>query len=148
MKIVHENRHGLFCEFVLQCEMCLCFETITTEDRNKQSEKLNINSSLVLGAISTGIGHSQINELAAAIDMPMMSSNTFSDYHEKVADIIRDSARSTMESAAAEEASIALQAKEVDEHGVPCITVVTDGAWAKRSYNVNYDSSSGVVSFF
>lgn len=34
----------------------------------------------------------------------------------------------------------------IDENGITCITVVTDGAWGKRSYNVNYDSMSGVVS--
>ncbi|CAG9763511.1 unnamed protein product [Ceutorhynchus assimilis] len=50
-----------------------------------------------------------------------------------------------MENAAAKEAELALEEGDVDENGIPCITVVTDGAWAKRSYNVNYDSMSGVV---
>ncbi|KAF5277529.1 hypothetical protein FQR65_LT15975 [Abscondita terminalis] len=52
-----------------------------------------------------------------------------------------------MEDAAREEATKAKELNEVDKHGVPCITVVTDGAWGKRSYNVNYhrDASSGVA---
>ncbi|CAG9763450.1 unnamed protein product [Ceutorhynchus assimilis] len=50
-----------------------------------------------------------------------------------------------MENAAAKEAELALEEGDVDENGITCITVVTDGAWAKRSYNVNYDSMSGVA---
>lgn len=34
---------------------------------------------------------------------------------------------------------------EVDKNGVPLLTVVVDGSWAKRSNRTNYSSLSGVV---
>lgn len=34
---------------------------------------------------------------------------------------------------------------EVDHDGIPYITVVTDGAWAKRSYKNRYNSLSSVA---
>lgn len=143
MKIISERRCGLYCEYTLKCQMCLIEKIITNEE--KMESKLDVNTSLVLGSISTGIGYSQINELAASLNMPLMSPNTFNEYHMKVAHLIRESAWKSMEEAAIEEANYAIAEGEVDEDGIPCITVVTDGAWGKRSYNVNYDASSGVV---
>ncbi|CAG9773328.1 unnamed protein product [Ceutorhynchus assimilis] len=143
MKLVREIRHGLHSTFILECKMCLCIRQITTVEK---SDTINSNSAMVLGAISTGIGYSQINELAASLNMPFMTSKTFNRYHESVGGYIRESLCTCMENAAAKEAELALEEGDVDENGIPCITVVTDGAWAKRSYNVNYDSMSGVVS--
>lgn len=145
MKLVCEKRNGLFSKFYLRCEMCHLVKTITSDN---QSDNVNVNSSFVLGSISTGIGYSQVNELASTLNMPLMSMNTFNKYHEQVADFIRTSAWQKMEEAAAEEAKLARDIGDIDENGIPYITVVTDGAWGKRSYNVNYDSMSGVVSIF
>lgn len=147
MHIIREIKNGVNSEFVLQCKMCLCIKTLRTEDKTKQKVN-NTNASLVLGCISTGIGHAQINEIAASLNMPMMSRKTFNGYHETVAQLIRDANFQNMEAAAVEEAHLARQAGDIDENGTPCITVVTDGAWGKRSYNINYDSMSGVVWHF
>lgn len=143
MKIIKEIRHGLLSEFVLQCKMCNCLKHITNEDK---SEYMNVNSAIVLGSISTGIGYSQINEVAASLNIPLMSMKTFNSYHESTAKIIKSSLWKSLGDAAAEEAKLATEDGDKDESGIPCITVVTDGAWGKRSYNVNYDSMSGVVS--
>lgn len=142
MQVMRENKSGLYSELVLKCRMCLCVKTITT---NENVKNLDVNSSVVLGCISTGIGYSQMNELSASLNMPLMSHNTFNNYHEKVAHVIRNANITLMHEAAVEEANLAIEEKEVDKDGCPCITVVTDGAWGKRSYNVNYDSMSGVV---
>ena len=143
MKIISEKRRGLYCEYTLECKMCLIQKIITNEE--KLESKLDVNTSMVLGSVSIGIGYSQINELAACLNMPLMSANTFSNYHTAVAHLVRESAWKNMEAAAAEEANLATAEGEVDVDGIPCITVVTDGAWGKRSYNVNYNASSGVV---
>ncbi|KAK9752198.1 hypothetical protein QE152_g4422 [Popillia japonica] len=50
-----------------------------------------------------------------------------------------------MEEAGVEEAQLAREAGDIDSEGIPCITVVADGAWSKRSYNVNYNAASGVA---
>ncbi|XP_050309467.1 uncharacterized protein LOC126745672 isoform X4 [Anthonomus grandis grandis] len=143
MELIKEKRNGLYSEFTLKCKMCNVTKVISNEENKFQ--QLELNSSVVLSTISTGLGYSQINEVAASMNMPFMSYKTISSHHEKVGHLIRESAWKSMEEAAAEEARIATIEGEVDKDGIPCITVVTDGAWAKRSYNVNYDSSSGVA---
>ncbi|CAH1383636.1 unnamed protein product, partial [Tenebrio molitor] len=38
------------------------------------------------------------------------------------------------------------QRGDEDENGVPLLTVVADGSWAKRSYKCNYSPLSGMAS--
>ncbi|GFS76667.1 yqaJ domain-containing protein [Nephila pilipes] len=47
--------------------------------------------------------------------------------------------------AATEEKHLAVQAGEVGGDGIPMLTVVVDGCWAKRSYRTNYSSLSGAA---
>ncbi|KAF2896350.1 hypothetical protein ILUMI_09813, partial [Ignelater luminosus] len=48
-----------------------------------------------------------------------------------------------MEAAAKKETEFAIENGNVDKNGVPCITVVADGCWSKRSYRTNYNALSG-----
>lgn len=146
MICIDETRKGLSSTFVLQCKMCQKLKCITTEDTIEDPSNIDLNSAVVLSTVSTGIGYSQIEEMAAAINMPMMSDKTYISHHQRVAEIIRRTAWLAMEEAAEEEANLASLLGEVDDDNIPYITVVTDGAWSKRSYNVNYDAASGVVS--
>jgi len=47
-----------------------------------------------------------------------------------------------------EEARLAIENGDVNSDGIPLITVVADGALLKRSYKHNYNTLSGVVSFY
>ncbi|KAJ8964298.1 hypothetical protein NQ317_000094 [Molorchus minor] len=44
-----------------------------------------------------------------------------------------------------EEAKLAIDNGHIDKDGTPCITVIADGAWSKRSYKTNYNALSGVA---
>lgn len=143
MEVISETRKGLKSTFTLKCKMCNIIKFIHTEDGD--SEKMDVNLAITLGAISTGIGHSQLEELASTIDMPMMTYKTYSTCHEKVSDKIFSTTWIKMKKAAEQEAQIAKDLNEVDGNGIPCITVIADGAWSKRSYNVNYNAASGVA---
>lgn len=44
-----------------------------------------------------------------------------------------------------EEAKLAKENGHIDKDGTPCITVIADGAWSKRSYKTNYNALSGVA---
>lgn len=98
----------------------------------------------MLGAVSTGMGYSQIEEIAASINMAMMSDKTYQICHDSVASTIRETAGAMMEEAGKQEVELARQCGDIDRDKIPYITVVTDGAWSKRSYSVNYDAASGV----
>ncbi|KAG5880691.1 hypothetical protein JTB14_024263 [Gonioctena quinquepunctata] len=118
--------------------MCAITQQIYSEDpRNisETTESMDINSALTIGAVSTGNGYSRLAEISAAINMPMMAENTYSHYHDKVSDGICSTAKKVMEEAEREEAEFARNLGDV---------VVADGAWSKRSYDVNYNAASGV----
>jgi hypothetical protein len=51
-----------------------------------------------------------------------------------------------MEMAGKEEARLAVEENNVDENGIPLITVVADGTWSKKSYKSYYNALSGLVS--
>lgn len=53
-----------------------------------------------------------------------------------------------MREAGKEEVRLALEENNVSEDGIPLITVVADGTWAKRSYKKNYNALSGAVSIY
>ncbi|KAG5874362.1 hypothetical protein JTB14_002750 [Gonioctena quinquepunctata] len=129
--------------------MCNLVKYIETErKKTTDTNHMGINSSVVLGAVSTGIGYSQLEQIAASIDMPIMSDKTYMSQHEQLAHIIYSSVSDTIQESAKSESDMAKELGDMDENGIPCITVVTDGAWSKRSYNVNYDAASEVVSIF
>ncbi|KAF2901504.1 hypothetical protein ILUMI_04687 [Ignelater luminosus] len=82
--------------------------------------------------------------MMAVLNIPFMARKSYQRCHESVAEVIFKSALKTIEEAGKEEAALVIASGDVDEGGVPLLTVVTDGAWCKRSYNVNYDAASGV----
>jgi len=45
-----------------------------------------------------------------------------------------------------EEAALAVMENNVNEKGIPLITVIADGAWSKRSYKSGKNTLSGIVS--
>ncbi|KAF2903737.1 hypothetical protein ILUMI_02445 [Ignelater luminosus] len=50
-----------------------------------------------------------------------------------------------MQAAGEEERAVAISNGNIDEDGVPYITVTVDGGWSKRSYGYSYTANSGVV---
>lgn len=77
-----------------------------------------------------------------------MSNNRFLKEQEKFTNAWEATAATEMELAASEEKDLAIQRGDVDSEGIPLLTVVVDGSWAKRSYRTNFASLSGTVSCF
>ena len=140
---VSESRKGFISTIKLKCRMCGLTQNIETDDC--YTDTSNVNTNVVTGMVSTGGGHSKFQEICAAIDMPCIGNDTWAKYHDVVNDSFHNAAWKLMSEAAIEEARIAREKGEVDKDGFPCITVVADGAWAKRSYKTKYDSLSGVA---
>lgn len=148
VELVSELRHGFSSTFCFECSMCKLKNYVCTESKNDEN-LLHINTAVVAGVMGGGGGYSQLNEFAASCNMPSMSSSTYQHHHRKVAKGLEDAAFKQMKEAIEEEKRLAIEAGDVDEKtGIPFITVVCDGGWAKRSYRVNFSSLSGVVSTF
>lgn len=58
-----------------------------------------------------------------------MSVNTYTKYHDRVCSGSEKTCLGQMENAAKEEAELAVQRGDVDENGIPILTVVADGHW-------------------
>lgn len=130
-------------KFILECLVCKEQHTVQSDT---SEEVLDINKAAVLGMISTGGGHSQLEEFLAFCNIPAMSFPTFASSQDALAPHIHSTAHELMITAGKEEARLAKELGEVDKDGVPKIAVIADGAWCKRSYKSNYNASSGVVS--
>jgi hypothetical protein len=142
VKLVKEVRKGFISKFVLQCTVCKV-EHMVESDKN--DGKLNANGAAVMGTINVGCGFSQLNELAACLNMPGMSYNLYQKIENNLNEIFEEECWQSMIEAGREEAKIAIESGNVDENNVPLITVIADGAWCKRSYRTNYNAKSGAA---
>ncbi|KAF2901518.1 hypothetical protein ILUMI_04670 [Ignelater luminosus] len=111
MSVISESRHGLQSTFLLKCKNCGIIKRISNENVHHE-DRLDINLSITLAVVSTGVGYSQIEKIAASIDMPMMSDTTYQKFHESVSVTIHETAWKIMEKAERMEAELA---KELEE---------------------------------
>lgn len=146
MKVISECRRGLNSGIKFKCLMCNVEKVIWTNDNS--SKHVSLNTSAVLGTIGIGIGFSNMEEFFSAMNIPSMSTNTYAIEHNKVSTAWEKCALDEMKQANEIEKSLAIQKGDVDSEGVPLLTVIVDGTWAKRSYRNNYSSLSGCVSIY
>lgn len=145
MKLISEKRKGLISGITMKCNMCNYTATLWTEELN-DNKNMNINSAAVAGIVKIGGGFSNLEEFLSTLNIPPMSVNTFIQQNDKISDAWESTALKEMEIAANEEKNLAIERGDVDLDGIPLLTVIVDGSWAKRSYKTNYASLSGVVS--
>jgi len=95
--------------------------------------------------MTAGIGHTQLTEFIAFLDMPSLSCDKYIKIQNTIAELIYESAWEEMKKSGEEEKRIAIECGDIDSDGIPMCTVVADGQWSKRSYGKKYDALSGVV---
>lgn len=144
MEIISEKRCGLISNFKFKCKMCNFTKMISTE---KNNNSISSNTAAVIGITKIGCGYTNMEEFFSTLNIPCMSSNTFLREQNIISEYWEQTAIEEMELAAMEERALAIERGDIDEEGIPLLTVVVDGSWAKRSYRTNYSSLSGVVSF-
>lgn len=144
LKFEQEIRHGFHSTFIFKCEVCGLKEKIFTENP-QNSKNLDVNIAYTTGVINTGQGFTQLQEISSVLNMPCMANTLYQKCHNKISDSMYEVALEEMKAAGVEEANYALEKGEGDELGRPCITVVADGSWSKRSYRTNYNALSGVA---
>lgn len=142
MFIFQEKRRGLSSTIQLKCRMCNIILDINT-DKQVDSQ---INDAATLGIITSGIGYSTAEEFLSVLDVPFMDSKKFLTCQNYIADTIHKTLWNQIAENGIKEAELAKLNGDVDSEGIPNITVIVDGAWSKRSYNINYNALSGVVS--
>ncbi|KAI4454140.1 hypothetical protein MML48_10g00000195 [Holotrichia oblita] len=114
-------------------------------ETEKPRKKSVLNTSAAWGTLATGSTHSHLAELLSVMDIPSLSAKTFFKIQRSLGFLWREFLWEVMEHAGKEERKLAIEKGDVDEDGIPHITVLFDGEWSKRSYGHSYNAASGVV---
>lgn len=79
------------------------------------------------------------------MDVKVCSYGTYAKRAALVEPALEHTADELMDDAIHLEMAIAVEKASVDADGCPCITVIIDGAWNKRSFGHGYSASSGAA---
>lgn len=143
-EFVGEEKFGSQSILKFKCTKC---NVITRLDLDKRDgDKLGVNKAMVFGALASGGGFSNVQEMAAAVDMPCMTQRTYIKHENAVGREFEELCLREMIEAGKEERRHAEKQKQFTPDGRVWIRVIADGMWSKRSYGNKYDARSGVVS--
>lgn len=109
------------------------------------NSKENLNHKAVEGAMVAGCGYAQLNQMTAALDLPVISQYMYDKKHDRVCEDWEATAWEEMKKAGDEEREAAIKAGKVNKDGTALIDVIVDGCWCKRSYKTNYAALSGAA---
>ncbi|XP_050679072.1 uncharacterized protein LOC126975299 [Leptidea sinapis] len=143
LDLISETLIGLQSKFTFKCRFCNLKFVINGD--NCSENYVNINTCTVAGTIAVGAGHSQLDELMSAINLPLLSEKTYSENHELISRKWEDVLLESMSQAAEREKQFAISNGRVNKDGIPIIDVIADGCWSKRSYKKNYNALSGAA---
>lgn len=141
LQFVKEVQYGLYSDFIMQCNMCNTKLRLQTSDRSKAG--MDANHGAVMGAIMIGCGQSNLDELLASVDLPLLRQKRYAKCHDEIGNWWDETAEASMQEAAKEEGEKAISCGHVKD-GVPIVKAIADCCWSKRSYKNNYSASSGV----
>ncbi|KAF2884668.1 hypothetical protein ILUMI_21503 [Ignelater luminosus] len=139
MKFIKEHRREVTSKLLFGCDTCCKTLHVQTQPENTMETS---NEALARGSLGIGIGFSQLHELLSVLNTPTMAKKTYNRYEINVWKKWKNELCQQMKKAAEEERKLAIAEGNI-ENGVPYITVVVDGGWAKRSYGYGYSSMSG-----
>ena len=94
--------------------------------------------------MSTGGGHSQLEEVMSVVGVPVMTKASFISTERDIGMIWQKELTEAMAEAGREEKRLAVERDQYHED-VPAITIIVDGDWSKRSHRHSYNANSGVA---
>ena len=138
------RRYGLLTKLFFSCESCKFEATVWSEPRNDTSY-MDINYAVVSATITVGIGHTQLKELLAGINIYCLSDSTYIKVKNELYHTFLTAANNNMKKAGEDAKRLAIERGHVSDTGVPYTAVVTYGSWMKRSFCTSYNSLSGMA---
>ena len=128
----------------VKCSNCCSINSIRPAESHRTGKRgsatLDINSRAGLGALHTGIGHSQYSGLMSALGLPSLTSRNFKKREREAGSAIESVAKRSC--AAFTEMERDLSENDGQGEGPVAVGVSYDMGWRKRGKS--YDSSSGV----
>ena len=146
VRLTGETRNGLASILKGHCEKCDHTITLQTSKKVKGPcgySRWECNLAAVWGQMSTGQGHSQLEESMSVLGVPVMTKASFISTEREIGEQWKVELQKLMVEAGREEKRLAEEKGDYHE-GVPAITVIVDGGWSKRSHKHSYNAKSGV----
>ena len=141
-------RNGLASTLTTHCYNCNEEFTLHTSSKVKGltgKPYWEANIAATWGQMSTGGGHSRLEESMAVLGVPVMTKKAFMAAERRIGEWWQTLLQNSMKAAGEEEKAIALSKNPVrTQHGIPAITVIVDGGWSKRAHKHSYNAKSGV----
>ena len=139
LRLTGETRNGLASILKGHCEKCDHTITLKKVKGPRGYSRWECNLAAVWGQMSTGQGHSQLEESMSVLGVPVMTKASFISTEREIGEQWKVELQQLMVEAGLEEKRLA------DYHeGVPAITEIVDGGWSKRSHKHSYNAKSGV----
>ena len=141
-----EKKDGLASIISSRCSKCghsITLETSHKVTGRKGYQRWECNLAAVWGQMSTGGGHSRLQETMGTLGVPVMSKNNFTRTERDIGKWWQMQLQEMMLEAGKAERELAEERGDYHE-GVPAITVIVDGGWSKRSHRHSYNAKSGV----
>ena len=139
-------RDGLASGLSAKCNECSSDITMSTSSKVRGvggGQRWENNVAAVWGQMATGGGHAHLKEQMSVLGVPVMSKQTFIATESAIDQCWWQSLEESMRQAAEEEKRLAVERGSYHE-GTPCITVIVDAGWSKRSHKHSYNAKSGV----
>lgn len=83
LRFVKEVQSGLHSVFFMKCNMCNIELKLQTSDRSNGG--MDANHGAVTGAIMIGCGQSNLDELLASVDLPVLGQKRYTKCHDEIA---------------------------------------------------------------
>ncbi len=141
-----ETKAGLASIIASHCSKCRYTVPLETSRKVKGprgNSRWECNLAAVWGQMSTGGGHSRLQETMGVFGVPVMAGKNFVSTERDIGEWWRKQLNEVMVEAGKEEKRLAEERGDFNE-GVPAITVIVDGGWSKRSHRHSYNAKSGV----
>ncbi|KAF7990480.1 hypothetical protein HCN44_000285 [Aphidius gifuensis] len=103
--IEEESRRGLGSFLFIRCEYCLHISRVPTSryQGGLKNPIFDINSKCALGAIHTGLGHTQVHKFLSILDVPKFTRSLFKKHERIVGKAIEAVAKESCNEAAAQD---------------------------------------------
>ena len=144
--LVGEKRDGLASILSTRCTQCDHSIVLQTSRKVRGPRgycRWECNLAAVWGQMSTGGGHSKLQETMGVLGVPVMHARHFINTERDIGEWWQKELQEVMAEAGKEEKRLAKERGDYHE-GVPAITVIVDGGWSKRSHRHSYNAKSGV----
>ena len=141
-----EKRQGLASILSGHCSVCdieIILETSSKVKGARGYRQWECNLGAIWAEMSTGGGHSRLEETLSVLGVPVMTKSRFISTERGIGEQWRKILEESMAEAGRQEKQLAIERGDFHED-VPAITVIVDGGWSKRSHKHYYNAKSGV----